>query len=262
MRIVKMIMVMASVVVALSAQENTTPTLAKADNPEAVVIPVKSLTGDSFSRLVKLLTVFNARFTSDDKLRIIVIYAPKDIVAQMRKVIADLDRPGSLAAIGRNIDMVMSFLKCSTKTASSMASLPADLEAVGKQLRIATTCKDVQLWETLPLHLQEGKESSQTARVPVTLPDVTGAGAVLQVRLMPDSVVVKDTGRYVRFERLMIDMRIPVLVNKSTGAYNMQEIGFHTSGEFKEGQKSVIGKMPGVDEDTSVFVVISVKVQD
>ena len=38
------------------------------------------------------------------------------------------------------------------------------------------------------------------------------------------------------------------------------EFGITTAGEFKEGQKSVIGKTSGGDEDTAVFVVIELKV--
>ena len=54
-------------------------------------------------------------FSADKNLRTIVVYAPKDVVEQMRKVVAELDRPGSEAAIGRNIEMTMTFLKCSTQ---------------------------------------------------------------------------------------------------------------------------------------------------
>ena len=87
----------------------------KQENYEAAIIPVKTLTGDSFDRLSKLLGVFNVRFVADEKLRTIVVYAPKDVVEQMRKVVEQLDQPGSEAAIGRNIDMTLAFLRCSTK---------------------------------------------------------------------------------------------------------------------------------------------------
>src|SRR5436190_8574751 len=81
------------------------PAEVKQENFEAVIIPVKTLSGDSFNRLAKMLGVFNARYTYDDKLRTIIVYAPKDVVAQMRQVVDQLDRPGSDAAIGRNIEM-------------------------------------------------------------------------------------------------------------------------------------------------------------
>src|SRR5580765_4303499 len=84
---------------------------------EAVIIPVKTLTGDSFDRLVRLLGVFGARMNADKNLRTILVYAPNDVVEQMRKVVAELDRPGSEAAMARNIEMTMSFLRCSTKAA-------------------------------------------------------------------------------------------------------------------------------------------------
>src|SRR5437764_4309068 len=96
---------------------------------EAVAIPVKTLTGDSFRRLGVLLTVFkdSATITSDEKLRTILVYAPKDVIGQIRRVVEDLDRPGSEAAIGRNIDMTLSFLRCSTKAPADVHPLSADL---------------------------------------------------------------------------------------------------------------------------------------
>ena len=54
---------------------------------EAVIIPVKTLSGDSFRRLINLLQVFKASYQGDEKLRTIVVYAPKDVVAQMRRVV-------------------------------------------------------------------------------------------------------------------------------------------------------------------------------
>ena len=51
---------------------------------------MKTLSGDSFNRLAKLLSVFGAKYASDETLRTIVVYAPKDVVAQMRRVVAEL----------------------------------------------------------------------------------------------------------------------------------------------------------------------------
>src|SRR5438045_7481116 len=113
----------------LQAQEKPAEAV-KQEPREAVIIPVKTLTGDSFDRLVKLLAVFGAEYRADNQLRTIIVYAPKDVVDKMRKVVAELDRPGSEAPIGRNIEMTMTFLKCSTKPASGASTLPADLEPV------------------------------------------------------------------------------------------------------------------------------------
>jgi hypothetical protein len=228
--------------------------VAKPEPREAVIIPVKTLTGDSFNRLVKLLGVFGAQLTADDKLRTIIVYAPKDVVSQMQKVVNELDRPGSEAAIGRNMDMTMTFLKCSTKAAPGTSGLPADLESVAKQLRAATQYKDIQLMDVLPLHLQEGKETQQTLRLPGT------AVATADVRMRPESVSRKDQGRFVRFDFLRVGFRLPI----STGPnqFQYQDFGISTSGDFMEGQKTVLGKVSGMDEDTAIFVVIALKVLD
>src|SRR5678815_3346152 len=148
----------------LQAQEKAE--VVKPEPREAVIIPVKTLTGESFDRLVNLLGVFQAQLRADKNLRTIIVYAPKDVVEQMRKVVNELDRPGSEAAIGRNIEMTMSFLRCSTKAASGAAALSPDLEPVAKQLRAATQYKNIELWDVVPLRLQEGKDTEQNLRLP------------------------------------------------------------------------------------------------
>jgi hypothetical protein len=243
----------------LQAQDK--PAEVKTEPREAVIIPVKTLTGDSFDRLVNLLAVFNTQVRADKNLHTILVYAPNDVVEQMRKVVAELDRPGSEAAIGRNIDMTMTFLKCSSAKvlgAPAPAPLPADLEPVAKQLRAATQYKDIELWDIVPLRLQEGKETQQSERLPGSQPG--GAVPTVQIRIHPESVSRKDQGRYVRFDRVQISFRVPVVTGGSQ--VQMMDFGITTSGDFMEGQKTVLGKVSGMDEDSAIFVVIALKVLD
>jgi hypothetical protein len=255
----------------LQAQDK--PAEAKPEPREAVIIPVKTLTGDSFDRLIGLLRVFNgqAQYSGDKDLRTIIVYAPKDVVEQMRKVVSELDRPGSEAAIGRNIDMTMSFLLCSTKAVAVASALPADLEPVAKQLRAATQYKNIELWDVVPLRLQEGKDSEDTLRLPsVGLPPGTYAKATIRVR--PDAVTRKDQGRFVRFGSLRIGFTVPIITGTFRQGnaeplpgqiqYVYQDLGINTSGDFMEGQKTVLGKVSGMEEDSAIFVVIALKVLD
>ena len=242
----------------LQAQDK--PAEVKPEPREAVIIPVKTLTGDSFDRLVRLLGVFGAQMTADNNLRTILVYAPKDVVEQMRKVVAELDRPGSEAAIGRNIDMMMTFLKCSSTKFIGAAppALPADLEPVAKQLRAATTqCKDIEVWDIVPLRLQEGKITEQSQRLPGSIPG--GAFPSVQIRIHPESVARKDQGRYVRFEQVLISFKMPVLTGNQS---QYMDFRLSTAGDFMEGQKTVLGKVSGVEEESAIFVVIALKVLD
>jgi len=165
----------------------------KQEPSEAEIIPVKTLTGDSFERLVKLLEVFGARYKADNQLRTIVVYAPKDVVAQMRRVVEQLDRPGSEATFGRNIEMTLTLLRCSTKPATTAASLPADMESVARQLRTATQYKDIQLWDVVPMRLQEGKETRENLRLPGT--SVAGQFSTGNMTIVPETVYRKDQAR-------------------------------------------------------------------
>jgi hypothetical protein len=238
------------------------------ENFEAAIIPVKTLTGDSFNRLSNMLAVFHAHYLADEQLRTILVYAPKPVVAQMRKVVEQLDQPGSQAAIGRNIDMNLAFLRCSLKGPEQPSTLPADLEPVARQLRAATQCKTVELWDTLPVRIQEGKETQETIRLPNTGWPADSKGirplANGQIKLRPEAVTKKDQGRYVRFSAVNINFQIPSVTGGEPPNYqwSYSNLGLNTSGDFMEGQKTVIGKVAGVDNESSIFVVISLKVLD
>ena len=40
------------------------------------------------------------------------------------------------------------------------------------------------------------------------------------------------------------------------------EVGPNTAGDFMEGQKTVLGKVSGIDDESAVFAVIALKVLD
>lgn len=229
---------------------------------EAAIIPVKTLSGDSFRRLANLLSVFDAKYRFDDQMRTIVVYAPKSTVDKMRKVVEQLDRPGSEAAIGRNIEMTLTLLRCSLQSKQPGRELPPDMEAVAKQLRAATQYKDIQLWDVLPMRIQEGREADQNLRLPGAIKDVpSSAAATLQVKMRPESVIKKESGRWVRFDRMVLNFKIPVASGGAGfGNFQFTDVGLSTSGDFKEGQKTVIGKVSGTDLEEAIFVVVDLKV--
>jgi len=234
------------------------PADTKQEPKEAEIIQVKTLTGDSFDRLVKLLKVFGADFTADNQMRTIVVYAPKDVVAQMRRVVEELDRPGSEAAIGRNIEMTLTLLRCSTKPATTASSLPPEMEAVAKQWRAATQYKDIQLWDVVPLRLQEGRDTHESLRLPG---GVSSAPSIGTFTIRPEAVYRKDQGRYVRLARMDLGFRISYLTGAGPNT-SIFDVGLNTSGDFQEGQKTVLGKVSGVEEGEAIFAVIALKVLD
>lgn len=230
------------------------------DSYEAEIITVKNLSGDSFNRLVVLLRPIHDRYQADEKLRTIIVYGPPNIVAQMRKVVEQLDRPGSEAARGKNIEGTITFLKCSTQTTTGGTPLPTDMESVARQLKAATSCKNVELWDSLPVHLQEGKESRFDLTRPT--PNMT-ALTKITVRATPDAVLHKDSSRYVRFSKLEIYFKIPYTTGPTTAQmFQYMDVGIDTAGDFKEGQKTVLGKLTGPENDTAIFAVVTLKVLD
>ncbi len=78
-----------------------------------------------------------------------------------------------------------------------------------------------------------------------------------------ETVKAKADGRYVKFDEVRVNLRIPYLTAKEpTTQWQYHDFGIYTAGEFKEGQKSVVGKMAGSEEDASIFTVIELKVLD
>lgn len=230
----------------------------------AEIIQVKTLNGDAFDRLMTLLSVFPAQMKGDSQMRTILVYAPKDVVEQMRHVVEQLDHPGSEAAIGRNIDATITLLRCSAKAPATPEALPPDMEAVARQLRTTMQCKDVQLWDVVPMRLQEGKEATERLLLPAEVAEGQYARATFSIR--PDAVYRKDQGRYVRFGKVQLDFQVPVLVGSfppsSPKQFAFFDLSLHTSGDFMEGQKTVLGKVSGASYTDSVFAVITLKVLD
>jgi hypothetical protein len=258
----------------LVAQEKPTEAKPEAKGPpeEAVIIPVKTLSGDSFNRLAKMLGVFQVKYVADEKLRTILVYGPPAVISQMKRVVEELDRPGSEAAIGRNIEMTMTFLRCSTKPQADSGALPTDLDSVARQLRAATPYKSIEVWDIVPLRLREGKETYQQLRLPSSNPELP-AMSTAELRISPEAVIRKESSRYVRFDYMNIGFRVPYATSpfKNTAGnanplvstqFNMMDLRLNTSGDFKEGQKTVLGKLSGMEDETAIFVVVSLKVLD
>lgn len=235
---------------------------------EAEIIQVKTLTGDSFGRLMKLLDVFGVRYQGDAELSTIVVFGPKDVVAQMRRVVEELDHPGSVAALGKNIDMTLTLLRCSPKPVTTAESLPPDMETVARQLRAATQYKDIRLWDVISLRLQEGKDASENMRLPGVI--AAGQNATASIVMHPEAVYRKDQGRYVRFSRMEMNFRVPAVSGGSQAGkdqlvntlYTYQDFSMKTTGDFMEGQKTVLGKLSGIGDDDALFAVITLKVLD
>jgi hypothetical protein len=242
-----------------------TPADTKKEAFEAEIIPVKTLTGDSFDRLMSLLSVFEAHVKGSAALKTIVVYAPKDVVAQMRRVVEQLDQPGSEAAVGKNIDMTLTLLRCSSKPpAADAPALPADMESVVKQLRNATQYKDIQLLDVIPMRLQEGRESRESLRLPAPAPAIARGTFTIH----PEAVYRKDQARFVRFSKMSLGLQMPIVTAAASNSpltnmqYTYVDVGFDTAGDFMEGQKTVLGKVSGAGEDDAIFAVITLKVLD
>jgi hypothetical protein len=156
--------------------------------------------------------------------------------------------------------MSVTLLRASPTPPGQPRALPPDIEAVAKQLRANTHYKDIEVWEAIPLRIQEGKLTHHSTRLPG---GAAGAYPRVEISISPEAVYRREGGRFVRLERCQFNFRIPYLVGgPGSSQYQFAEVGINTSGDFKEGQKSVLGKVSGQDDGSAVFVVITPKVLD
>jgi hypothetical protein len=93
-----------------------------------------------------------------------------------------------------------------------------------------------------------------------------GAPAVTaQLFLTPEAVSRKDSSRYVRFGQIRIGLRLPEALRNPKASeiqWGFTGVNLGTAGDFKEGQKSVLGKVSGTGDQSAIFVVISLRVLD
>lgn len=248
-------------------KEEAAPGFAASAPKVAVIIPVKNLTGDAFERLSQLLKAFGAEFKADSQLRVILVYAPKEVADQMRRVVEELDRPGSLAAAGRNLEIALQLVRCGTGAANSEMPLPPDLEPVAKQLRATMGCKSVELWENIPVRLQEGMSHQARFRLyskPQGIEEKLGAFPSVELTMWVEAVVNRPDGRYVRLRELLATFTIPLIREHEDGRNRLERYeryNLRTAAELKEGQRTVLGKV-GLDNGSSVFLVLTPKVVD
>jgi hypothetical protein len=76
-------------------------------------------------------------------------------------------------------------------------------------------------------------------------------------------VYSKDQTRYIRFEQLNVNIKIPFYTgNAQAGQWNFSNVNLETTGDFAEGQKTVLGKLSGLDDESAIFIVVALKVLD
>lgn len=244
---------------------------------EASVIPVKSLSGDSFIALNNLLnTVFkDYRISGNQRLSVILVYAPQTVVEQVRRVVEQLDDPKSSVSLARNVDATLTLLRCSTAARAAATPLPGDLETTAKQIRAMTQYRSVELWDTVPLRLTERNRTEAT----VVLPRGAGQQPIRgSLSVTMEAVRQKPAGRYITLSQVSGTFQesggdknpSQSITTASQVSAMFQESSpdkipaqsIVTAGDFLEGQKTVIGKMPGADDGEAIFIVVQLKVLD
>jgi len=156
--------------------------------------------------------------------------------------------------LGHNIEMTLTFLRCSPSAASGSEALPSDMQSVVKQLRASVSCPSAQVWDTVPMRIQEGKDASGNLQLPLT--DQNGKRTSVAIRIRPDAVFRREQSRYVRFSRVDLTFKITDSRNFVT------DFSVNTAGDLMEGQKTVLGKVSGPTDNESIYSVVTLKVLD
>jgi hypothetical protein len=194
--------------------------------------------------LAQLLRVFNVGIVPNTEMHAIGVHAPGSTIPAIDDAIARLDVPASAP---HNIELTAYLVIGTDSEATSLAALPKDLESVVTQLKNAFPFKNYRLMDVMNLRGRTG-EQLRTSSAGGVLPNGSTVTTALDIR----SLSVGPDNTTVRINSLRSSTRFPA-------GNTMQDLGFNTDLDIKEGQKVVVGRQ-GLNHDQALFLVLTAKI--
>lgn len=195
---------------------------------------------------------------------------PADLAAA-EELIKRYDVPRGIAPTGnRNIELVAYMLMAAPKGTAGDA-LPAELDAVAKQLKAVFGYNDLRLLDSALIRTREG--------VPVEANGTAGAVSLkilhrttnYSLRIARSAVVSSERGNTIRLDGFRFTLRVPYSVEQTQAApgipsqspqYIYSDVGFNTELDIREGQKVVVGKAKADNTDSAFILVLTAKALD
>ncbi len=198
------------------------------------------------TELRPLMNMFEVRWTFDERLKTLLVRAPRDIMPAIAQVVERFD---VAAPRTPSVELTMHILLATEE--ERQEPLPPMLDAVTEQLRSVFAYRSFRLLETSIVRGIDGEGVSVLGVLPLQIeglryPEYQMSGTL---HVTPGS----DDSRVVRFDRFSFTSQITV------GAEN-HNIQITTSIEIAEGQQAVVGK--AAVGDSALILVMSTKLID
>ncbi|MBL8231321.1 MAG: hypothetical protein JNL98_22695 [Bryobacterales bacterium] len=211
------------------------------------LVPVKHVTGSQFNAMMKLLDNFGAGLRGDSQLKMLSVTGTPAIVQAVEEAVKRFDVPPPPA---RSAEIIMWVVTGSARP--SDAKTPAELDPVIKQLRGIFPYASYRLLDVQYLRTREGTNINPPI-MQGQLADPSG-GTVPYTYDASFWVTSSEeaSGRMFHLDNFSF------VANRGGGPSRTQIAKLAMSVDVRDGQKAVVGKA-NMDQDTALFVVISVK---
>lgn len=179
---------------------------------------------------------------ADDRLHVLVVNLPPDVVAMVESAVAKLDVPPL------DFDLTVYLI-----SSAPHDNLPPALESTMKQLHGVFSYSGYQMLEDFVIRGRDGQQGSASGTF-------HGTRSTYSFRYQQASVS-GDAPHTIRLRDLNLMLRYPSGgVNIKDGQPNMQTTGLETDIDIREGQKVVVGKSDLNNGDSPLILVVTAKV--
>jgi hypothetical protein len=201
----------------------------------------------------------SVRCSYDDRLKIVGLAGPKDVVDAVQDAIQKLDVGPEQP---RNVELT--FFVLVGLTSGPGGQIPEDLAGVAKQLKTVFSFQSFKVMESMVIRAREGRGGEASGLMP-PLPGMPAEALkpVYQLRFQNVQITGAPESRSVRVDNLRFGGKIPFVTGPGEPGkqtYQYIDTGINTDVDMKEGQKIVVGKAGMSSANDSMFLVVSAKV--
>ena len=204
------------------------------------------------AQLANVLGYF-APVQANRELRVILVKGSPKVVATIENAIKRFDVPPAPA---KNIDLTAYLLVASAQAISG--SIPAELDAVIKQLKGVFKYQAFRLLDTLVVRSRNGWQGELNGVAPRNADEVNVPPTLYQFRFESARITSDNTGQMIRIDGLRLGARVPI--KQGNGDWTYLDTGINTNIDVREGQKVVVGKATIAGSDSALFLVLTAKV--
>ena len=211
-------------------------------------------------RLAGLLSGFGVRAQPETTVRVLVLSGSREEVEAAEEAVRRLDVPSPAPA---NIEVTV-YMIAAAGPGGRGASLPAEFEALARQLKTGLGFQSYRLIDTMVVRTRDGEGGETAGMAPVQ----PGAPAdaprmMLQLRFGQAKIEAAATGRAIRIDRLRSGARMPFASGTDANGkiqWQFHESSINTDLDVREGQKVLVGKASVDGSNDAVVVALSARV--